>query len=878
MSDSTGQTMARPSRECDGGRRVLARERGWGERGVGARILHFRRAVALGAIATWIVSAWGNQSGGQHISVKAYLAHEAVKAGGESEVAIEVSITPGWHIYHRVVLDTGAPTALTFEGAAELQFGEVRFPRPEEGEAAGLKYLELAGKPVFIVPVKVSDRAAAGSTLAATIKVRALVCKELCVFNDATVSIDVPVGKEMGKAANEGFFREARKRLSPLLADAPRIRGSELVFSQDKVRVGDTIELAAVIQIEKGSHVQDRDPGVEGLIPTRVWVEAFNGFESAADSKIHPGGQIWPEAKAVEIKGFGTVRQQEGRFVVRVPMKFVDDQAKPGVVTMHALVSYQVCTESGQCFAPEIAEGAATIEIAPPGTPVTRSEHFAFTGKGSPTTNIAAAKDGSWSKPTVSGESGSVTGGMAGTEGGRGGAAPAGGGAGLWWWYLLALAGGAVLNIMPCVLPVISLKIFSFMRQGGEDRGRVFMMGLVYCAGIMVSFLILSLVMVGIRAATGGVAWGTLMQQPAYVIGLAAVMCAFAMSLFGVYEITLPGSAMNAMGEATTREGFAGSFFNGVLATALATPCTAPMLGPALGVLTQLSAPTMVAGILTVGAGMSMPYLLLTAFPAWLRFMPKPGNWMIGFKQLMGFLLLGTVVWLFYILVYLTGPLTTVATIAFLAFVSMACWLYGTLDVNASPIRRIATLLAMVAILGGGGCFSYGWLAAEERETEWSSRRVNVEESQLAGIAEDIIRRVATATTQPAPTPLKTTWFEWQRGLPELLSRRGYTVFVDFTGRYCLTCQVNKKVVVQTDPIVRKFHEYGVVCLVADFTQSDPVIQQELNRFDRAGVPVNLLYAPNKPDSPHIFPEVLTQGMILEQLEAAGASKFRGGA
>jgi thiol:disulfide interchange protein DsbD len=199
------------------------------------------------------------------------------------------------------------------------------------------------------------------------------------------------------------------------------------------------------------------------------------------------------------------------------------------------------------------------------------------------------------------------------------------------------------------------------------------------------------------------------------------------------------------------------------------------------------------------------------------------------------------------------------------------------MDINASTVRRTATRAAIITVLGGGWWFSYGWLAADEGDSAWSSRRVNVEESQLAGIADDIIRQVTAATTQPAATPLKTTWFEWQRGLPELLSRRGYTVFVDFTGKYCLTCQVNKKVVMQTDPIMRKFREFGVVNLIADFTQTDPVIQKELNRFGRAGVPVNLLYAPGKPDSPHVFPEVLTQGTVLQQLEAAGASKARAG-
>ncbi|MFA6111727.1 MAG: protein-disulfide reductase DsbD domain-containing protein, partial [Candidatus Latescibacterota bacterium] len=341
-------------------------------------------------------------------------------------------------------------------------------------------------------------------------------------------------------------------------------------------------------------------------------------------------------------------------------------------------------------------------------------------------------------------------------------------------YLLLALVGGVILNLMPCVLPVISLKVLGFLSQAGEEAGRVRRLGLVFSLGIIAAFIALALVVVAVKAGGEQVGWGFQFQYPAFVMGMAALVFALGLSLFGVFTVNLSGGGLTGLAD---RGGMVGSFFNGVLATILATPCTAPFLGTALGFAFSQPAGTVVAVFATVGLGMSLPYALLALRPGWVRRLPRPGAWMDHFKQLMGFLLMATVLWLLWVLGRQVGADGVVWTGAFLLCVALACWLIGQwVDLRSSRTRRrMAWVLALLVLLGGYRLFLAPVLGGEGA-------------SVVAG---------TTADDEWEPFT--------QARLDQLLAAGDRPVFIDFTAEWCWTCKVNERTVLASQEVRERF-------------------------------------------------------------------------
>jgi thiol:disulfide interchange protein len=268
---------------------------------------------------------------------------------------------------------------------------------------------------------------------------------------------------------------------------------------------------------------------------------------------------------------------------------------------------------------------------------------------------------------------------------------------------LFAVIGGLILNIMPCVLPVLSIKVLGFVNQAGEDPKRVFRLGLVFAAGVYVSFLILASLVVGVQLAGASVGWGFQLQEPRFLIVVSAVILAFALSLLGVFTIELPGAVGGSLSGAAGREGPAGAFFNGVLATVLATPCTAPLLGPALGFAFSQPPAMVFLFFVFIATGLALPYVLLAANPGWLRFVPKAGPWMERFKQSMSFLLFATVIWLLWVLGKQTGYEGVISALIFLLAVGIACWVLGLgLEYGVRRERRTMAIAMAAALMAGG--------------------------------------------------------------------------------------------------------------------------------------------------------------------------------
>ncbi len=385
---------------------------------------------------------------------------------------------------------------------------------------------------------------------------------------------------------------------------------------------------------------------------------------------------------------------------------------------------------------------------------------------------------------------------------------------GLLWKLLAAFLGGLIMNVMPCVLPVITLKIFGFVNQAGEDPGRVFRLGLAFNAGVFAFFLGLAALVANLRSAFN---WGYQFQNPYLLAGLIALVFVFSLSLLGVFEVTL-GGAESKLGALSQREGYSGAFLHGLFTTLLGTSCTAPFLGTSLGFAVTQSAPVIFLLFAAIAAGMSLPYFLLTANPGWMRYLPKPGVWMERAKQIMGFLMLAIAAWLFGVLA-LRGAPAVAGMSWFLVVLGFAAWLFG---LHGGWFSRIAALALPIA---GYFFFVHGQLAVPVVKT-----------------GEPIAAQIAAARAANRP------------------------VFLDFTAEWCLNCKVFEKTVLQTDAVQAKFREKNVAFIVADWTNTeDPEVTPLLKSFGRVGVPLYVLYLPGE-EQPLVW-DTLTKASLLAELD-----------
>src|SRR5438477_11141596 len=281
---------------------------------------------------------------------------------------------------------------------------------------------------------------------------------------------------------------------------------------------------------------------------------------------------------------------------------------------------------------------------------------------------------------------------------------------GVFTFLLFGFLGGIILNLMPCVLPVISLKIFGFIQQAGQSRRKVLRSGIAFAVGIFAWFLGLALLLIVLKGAGRDVTWGGFQFTNAYfVLALSVIVLVFALNLFGVFEISLPQGLTRGLLSTTERKNDLGSFLQGVFATVLATPCTAPFLGTALGFAFSQSPAVILAMFVAIAAGMSAPYLLLSAQPAWLRFLPKPGPWMLHVKQFMGFLLLATLLFLLYVLGAQRGLEGAIWASCFLLVISVACWMKGAFVVpTASAAKRSVAVVLMLVLVFASGVYFIG--------------------------------------------------------------------------------------------------------------------------------------------------------------------------
>jgi thiol:disulfide interchange protein/DsbC/DsbD-like thiol-disulfide interchange protein len=403
---------------------------------------------------------------------------------------------------------------------------------------------------------------------------------------------------------------------------------------------------------------------------------------------------------------------------------------------------------------------------------------------------------------------------------------------------LLAFLGGLVLNLMPCVFPVLGIKVMGFVENAHGESRLLRRQGAAYFVGVLLSFMALAGLMLALRGAGQSIGWGFQMQEPLFVGALAVLFFVMALNLSGVFEF---GTSIQAVaGDAEQRaqsNPLVGALISGVLATVVATPCMAPGLGASVGFTLSQSAPIALLVFVAIAVGLALPVSLLSFFPALLRYLPKPGAWMDTFKQVMAFPLYGTVVWLVWILGAQTGNDGVAALLAGLTVLALAGWVYGRMQTR-KPVAAVAVGLALAA----AGLW-FAWTGA----------------SAVAPTPEPA---AGSAASSASPSD----WVPFSTERIAALRNDGKSVFVDFTATWCITCQVNKRVALNDEAVVAQMKTRNVVRMKADWTRKDPAITAALAAFGRNGVPLYVLYPPR--GEPVILPELLTPTLVLDAISA----------
>lgn len=656
--------------------------------------------------------------------------------GGSLDLLLRIDLDPHWHVYWLNAGAAGLPPRIEWTPVPGMTAGELRFPVPDTLPVAPLMtygYVDSVSFPLTLTLENVQ-----GDTLRLRGIVKSLVCNDICLPEEAPISLDIPLSDAPSMAApgRSAAFARARFQL-PI----------EIPGTRARFLWGDS--LAAIEVIGAGT-------------PERV--RLFPAQPGVVDDAAHQILQPLPDGfRVVFVRDpFLRTKPDSMLAVFRTPGGWRGEGSEPGLA-VQAVSSDSV--------------GDAAL--------------------------LASSAEADPSEPEGSGP-------------------------GLLAALLAALLGGLLLNLMPCVLPVLSLKVMDLLRHGGSDRRHALRHAGAYTAGAVLSFAALGGVLAALRAGGSAVGWGFQLQSPVAVGVLSLLMVLVALSFWGVYEA---GAGLARLG-GTHATGIVGSLLTGILAAVVATPCTAPFMGAALG-WTLVRPP--LEGLLvfaTLGLGMALPVPLLVAFPPLARRLPRPGAWMETLKQVLGFAMAATALWLAWILGRLAGSDALTIVVGAWLLVGLGSWILGRWAAPhcTSSVRNLARIAFVASLLGAVALV------------------VNLQARPAQG---------SQATTGPSHAET------WREGILEEMRASGKPWFLHATADWCLSCKVNERTSLDRPEVIAMLESKGVRHVVADWTNRDPALAAELARLGRQGVPVYLL---SDGKTERFLPELLTPGIVLEAL------------
>ncbi|MFT4624287.1 MAG: thiol:disulfide interchange protein [Myxococcota bacterium] len=744
-----------------------------------------------------------NPDGKNHpVHARLALDRAAVQPGSTARVGLHLTQMKDWHTYWKSPGDIGLPTDIEWTLPAGITVTTHQYPVPQRFEQDGQISYGYEDQVLLVADLKVDPGVAPG-TYPIRAKAGWLVCLTSCIPGDAEIELPLVVGPEAGDSGfGKLFDHYVKQHPTDILGETGLT--SEHAVTPSAVLPNHTFKVALKLTPTDGTRLvvgDDAWPTFTPIATSMDWM--LTGF----DLKATPDGGVLAllEGEAFEPDPLPKTDRAGGLFQVKLGDRWVRTEV---MVPLN--------------WAP------TGTEVQPSTSPLWRLG--VTDGGGGGVEGVADAAGAPDAEAVPLGVASPV-------------AATGVTGSGLLLNLISAFIGGLLLNIMPCVLPVLTLKLYSLVEQVDITAKEQRVAGLAYTGGIVFSFLSLAVTVLVMRVAFGlEVDWGFQFQYPPYVAALATIVFVFGLSLFGVFEI--PAFGVGTASEAGSREGPVGYFFTGVFATLLATPCSAPFLGTAIAFAFGAPTPVLLAIFTLVGIGLAFPFLVIAFVPALYRFLPKPGAWMEWFKQLLGFTLVLTAVWLTSVLMSQIGPDRAAQFMYFLVFVALGVWGYGHFGGLAATRQR--QLIAAVGAIGVSTLAGYMLLDlqfAEESTCDDGSLAAELsfeDEIPWQSFSEE---RVAALSGQP--------------------------VFIDFTADWCLTCKVNENAILETSPVRQAMNELGVVPLKADWTRRDPTITEWLRRYGRAGVPFYLVLPADPAASPIALPEVITQDTVIAAMREA---------
>lgn len=709
----------------------------------------------------------------------------AISPGGTVRVGLLFKPEPGWHLYWLNPGDTGLPTRVTFEAPDGFAFGEIGWPSPLRfvDKLGGLSYgyeKEILVQAEVRAPDDLFQHTPEGTSVTIEAKASWLACKENCIQGTVRLGLPLPV-REPESAGREGPDAPMFARYSGMVPVAAGPQWSvEFKPPAEPVRPGSSFEVQLFLKAVDGSAIAAISDAAATFIPRTdkgLVVRTVKPETADGGLRVTIAGEAMLESDPLTDRLDGVLAFMQGDKRVNL------------------LVGTAIARAPG-----DAAAAVATTPTTPTSPGI---------GAASSAAVCEGVGPGSGPEDAISS-------------------------------FLLALlfafVGGFILNAMPCVLPILSIKMLSLVEQSQERREVIWRHGLAYTGGVLASFLILAVLLVALKATN----WAFQMQDPTFIAVFTSIVFAFALSLFGVFELSLP-FASRIDEKVSNSHGYMSSFNYGIFAVLLGTPCTAPFLGPAMTYAFTQPPLELTLLLLTVGLGLAFPFLVLARFPAWRRLMPKPGAWLLTFKKAMAFLLVGTAVFLIHTLAFQVSRDALVGFLIFLSFLSLALWIYGnwTSPGRANKTRFIATFVSVGIVAVTANAF-----ISTERPAPPSGAIM------AGGIA----------------------WLDFDQVDVNALATGGRTVFIDFTAEWCTTCKVNENGAIYTDRVREALKALDVTSVKADFTVHKPAIAEWLTRFGQPSVPLYVVIPAGRPEDAFALSTILSIEDVVAGLCKGGAS------